>query len=76
MGKKLLDIMREKIRFKHYSIKTEQSYIGWAKRYIFYHKKRHSNDIGRIESEQFLTYLATKLNVSPTTMKENTYLLY
>ncbi len=32
MGKKLLDIMRDKIRFKHYSIKTEQSYIGWAKR--------------------------------------------
>lgn len=36
MAKKLLDIMRDKIRFKHYSIKTEQSYIGWAKRYIFF----------------------------------------
>ncbi|MFA9374194.1 MAG: integron integrase [Poseidonibacter sp.] len=70
MGKKLLDIMRDKIRFKHYSIKTEQSYIGWAKRYIIYHKKRHPIEMGKIEIEQFLTYLATKLNVSPTTQNQ------
>ncbi|MGE0051742.1 MAG: integron integrase [Arcobacter sp.] len=70
MGKKLLDIMREKIRFKHYSIKTEQSYTGWAKRYILYHNKRHPKDMGKIEIEQFLTHLATKLNVSPTTQNQ------
>lgn len=62
--------MRDKIRFKHYSIKTEQSYIGWAKRYIIYHKKRHPIEMGKIEIEQFLTYLATKLNVSPTTQNQ------
>ena len=70
MGKKLLEIMRDKIRFKHYSIKTEQSYIGWAKRYILYHNKRHPKEMGKVEIEQFLTYLATKLNVSPTTQNQ------
>jgi integron integrase len=70
MGKRLLDIMRDKIRFKHYSIKTEQSYIGWAKRYILFHNKRHPKDMGKIEIEQFLTHLATKLNVSPTTQNQ------
>ncbi|RYA23796.1 integron integrase [Malaciobacter halophilus] len=70
MGKKLLDIMRYKIQFKHYSIKTEQSYIGWAKRYILFHNKRHPKEMGKFEIEQFLTYLATKLNVSPTTQNQ------
>jgi integron integrase len=70
MAKKLLDIMKDKIRFKHYSIKTEQSYIGWAKRYIFFHNKRHPNEMGKIEIEQFLTHLATNLKVSPTTQNQ------
>lgn len=70
MAKKLLDIMRDKIRFKHYSIKTEQSYIGWAKRYIFFHNKRHPKEMGKIEIEQFLTHLATNLKVSPTTQNQ------
>lgn len=70
MAKKLLDIMRDKIRLKHYSIKTEQSYIGWAKRYIFFHNKRHPKEMGKIEIEQFLTHLATNLKVSPTTQNQ------
>lgn len=70
MGKKLLDIMSDKIRFKHYSIKTEQSYVGWAKKYILFHNKRHPKDMGKNEIEHFLTYLATKLNVSPTTQNQ------
>lgn len=70
MAKKLLDIMRDKIRFKHYSIKTEQSYIGWAKRYIFFHNKIHPKDMGKLEIEQFLTHLATELKVSPTTQNK------
>lgn len=41
--KKLLDIVRDKIRFKHYSIKTEKSYVGWIKHYIFYHNKKHKS---------------------------------
>ena len=62
--------MSEKIRFKHYSISTERTYIHWAKRYILFHNKRHPKDMGKIEIEQFLTHLATKLNVSPTTQNQ------
>jgi integron integrase len=70
MGKKLLDIMRDKIRFKHYSMSTERVYIYWAKKYILFHNKRHPKDMGKIEIEQFLTNLATNLNVSPTTQNQ------
>ncbi len=70
MGKKLLEVMADKIRVKHYSISTEKTYVHWAKRYILYHNKRHPKDMGRIEIEQFLTHLATKLNVSPTTQNQ------
>ena len=52
--RKLLDQVRDKIRFKHYSIKTEKSYVGWIKRYIFFHKMRHSKEMGKEEIEQFL----------------------
>src|SRR5207244_8717370 len=44
---KLLDQVREVIRMKHYSIRTEQSYVDWIKRYIFFHNKRHPADMGR-----------------------------
>jgi len=58
MAKKLLEIMRDKIRFKHYSLRTEQVYLGWTKRYILYHNKKHPKDMDKIEIEQFLTHLA------------------
>ena len=51
MGKKLLDIMRDKIRVKHYSLKTENVYIYWAKKYILFHNKRHPNTMGKKEIE-------------------------
>jgi len=70
MAKKLLDIMRDKIRFKHYSISTERTYIHWAKRYILFHNKKHPNDMGKNEIELFLTHLATQENVSPTTQNQ------
>ncbi len=68
--RKLLDIVRDKIRFKHYSIKTEHSYIGWIKRYIFFYNKRHPKDMGKIEIEQFLTWLAVEQKVSPATQNQ------
>jgi len=68
--KKLLDIVRDKIRFKHYSIKTEQSYVGWIKRYILFHHKRHPIEMGKMEIEQFLTWLAVEQKVSPTTQNQ------
>ncbi|MCP4971153.1 MAG: hypothetical protein GY932_11215 [Arcobacter sp.] len=70
MAKKLLEIMRDKIRFKHYSISTEKVYIYWSKKYILFHNKKHPKNMGKIEIEEFLTYLATKLNVSPTTQNQ------
>jgi len=70
MAKKLLEIVRDKIRFKHYSYRTEQVYLGWIKRYILYHNKRHPKDMGKVEIEQFLTHLAVDRNVSPTTQNQ------
>ncbi|MBU1424410.1 MAG: integron integrase [Gammaproteobacteria bacterium] len=64
---KLLDLVRDKLRVKHYSIRTEQTYTGWIKRYIYFHGKRHPKDMGAAEVEAFLTYLAVEGNVSAST---------
>lgn len=53
MGKKLLEIMRDKIRFKHYSIKIEKVYLHWAKRYILFHNKQHPKDMDKLKSNNF-----------------------
>ena len=45
-GKRLLDQVREKIRLRHYSIRTERTYIDWIRRYIYFHGKRHPNEMG------------------------------
>ena len=55
---KLLDLVRDKIRVKHYSIRTETQYLQWIKRFIFFHGKRHPKDMGAGEVEAFLTHLA------------------
>ena len=70
MKKKLLDLVREKIRLKHYSIQTEKSYTSWIKQYIFFHNKRHPLEMGKDEIEQFLTHLAVNKRVSPTTQNQ------
>ncbi len=70
MGKKLLEIMRDKIRFKHYSIKTERVYLYWVKKYILFHNKKHPKDMGKVEIEQFLTNLAIHNHVSPATQNQ------
>lgn len=64
---KLLDQVRDKLRVKHYSIRTEQAYSGWIKRYIYFHGKRHPKEMGAAEIEAFLTYLAVEGNVSAST---------
>ncbi|MBS0355727.1 MAG: phage integrase N-terminal SAM-like domain-containing protein [Proteobacteria bacterium] len=61
---RLLDQVRERIRVKHYSLRTEQAYLGWIKRYIFFHDKRHPRDMGKAEVEAFLGALAVERNVS------------
>ena len=63
-NKKLLDQVRDTLRLKHYALSTEESYLLWIKRYIFFHKTEgvfvHPKDMGRNEIEAFFTYLAVK----------------
>ncbi len=68
--KKLLDFVRDKIRLKHYSLSTEKNYLLWIRHYILYHDKKHPKYMGKDEIENFLTFLATKKRVSPTTQNQ------
>ena len=67
---KLLDRLRAAIRVRHYSLATERTYVGWVKRFIYFHQKRHPQDIGAAEVEAFLSALATELNVSASTQNQ------
>jgi len=67
---KLLAKVRDAIRLKHYSIRTEKAYLQWVKRYILYHNKKHPAEMGAQEVEQFLTYLAVELNVAASTQNQ------
>ena len=68
--KRLLDQVREQIRLKHYSIRTEQAYVSWIKRFILFHDKRHPNEMGKQEIETFLSHLAKNLNVASSTQNQ------
>jgi integron integrase len=68
--KRLLDIVRDKIRLKHYSLSTERTYLYWIKYFIIYHDKKHPIKMAKKEIEAFLTYLATDKKVSPTTQNQ------
>ncbi|MCY7277679.1 MAG: phage integrase N-terminal SAM-like domain-containing protein, partial [Phormidesmis sp. CAN_BIN44] len=68
--KKLLDQVREVIRVKHYSYRTEESYVQWIRRYILFHDKRHPKDMGTPEIEAFLTHLAVTNKVSASTQNQ------
>jgi len=68
--KKLLDQVRDKLRLKNYSYATEKSYIGWIRRYILFHQKRHPAEMGKAEVEAFLTNLAVEGNVAPSTQNQ------
>jgi Phage integrase, N-terminal SAM-like domain len=67
---KLLDQVRGKIRVKHYSIRTEQAYVDWIKRFIFHFDKRHPRDLGAAEVEAFLTHLAVAGRVAASTQNQ------
>ncbi len=67
---KLLDQVIAKMRVKHYSLRTEKSYVDWIKRYIWHHGKRHPKDMGAAEVEAFLTHLAVQRNVSASTQNQ------
>ena len=67
---RLLDQVRNKIRLKHYSIRTEQAYVRWIKRFILFHNKKHPSNMGKPEIEAFLSYLAVKRRVSSSTQNQ------
>ncbi|QFY44017.1 integron integrase [Candidatus Methylospira mobilis] len=67
---KLLDQVRNKIRLKHYSIRTEQAYTDWVRRFILFHGKRHPAEMGAVDVEQFLTHLAVAGKVAASTQNQ------
>jgi integron integrase len=64
---KLLDQMRLVLRLKHLSIRTEDSYVHWVKRFILFHHKRHPQDMGAPEIRAFLAHLAVEEHVAAST---------
>jgi integron integrase len=67
---KLLEQLRNRVRFKHYSLATERQYVHWVKRFILFHNKRHPNEMGSAEVEAFLTHLAVDGHVSASTQNQ------
>ena len=62
--KKLADRLREALRLRGYSIRTEKAYVDWIRRYILFHNKRHPAEMGNAEVEAFLTHLAVDQEVA------------
>jgi hypothetical protein len=67
---RLLDQVREVLRLKHYSLRTEETYVGWIKRFIFFHQKRHPREMGESEIVAFLSDLAVRQHVSASTQNQ------
>ena len=67
---RLLDQVRETIRVKHYSPKTEDAYVGWIRRYILFHGKRHPSEMGADQVAQFLSHLALENQVAASTQNQ------
>jgi site-specific recombinase XerD len=67
---RLLDRVRTAIRTRHYSLRTEEAYVGWIKRFIFFHNKRHPAEMGEPEINRFLSHLAVKDRVSASTQNQ------
>ncbi len=68
--KKLLDRVRDVLRAKHYSYRTEQSYVDWIKRFIIFHGRRHPQELGTEEVETYIAYLANQRKVSASTQNQ------
>ena len=67
---KLLDRMRALLRTRHYSIRTEDTYVQWARRYILFHDKKHPSMMGAPEINEFLSWLAVERNVAASTQNQ------
>ncbi|HKY99581.1 MAG TPA: integron integrase [Rhabdochlamydiaceae bacterium] len=69
-GKKLLEQVSDAIRIKHYSSRTEKTYVDWIKRYVLFHNKRHPKDMGVQEVQTFINYLAIERHLSASTQNQ------
>jgi integron integrase len=69
-GIRLLEQVRDVIRIKHYSIRTEQAYLQWIRRYILFHGKRHPSELGSEHLSTFLSHLAVRGNVAASTQNQ------
>ncbi len=67
---RLLDRLRDKIRVKHYSMRTEHAYVDWVRRFILFHDRRHPRELGAGEVEAFLTHLAVVGRVAASTQNQ------
>ena len=67
---KLLAVVRDKMRARHFSYRTEQTYVAWIRRFILHHGKRHPRELGAVEVESFLTHLAVERRVSASTQNQ------
>jgi hypothetical protein len=67
---RLLDQVREAVRARHYSIRTEHTYCEWVTRYVMFHGKRHPKEMGPAEINRFLTHLACDRNVAAGTQNQ------
>ena len=67
---KLVDQVHNAIRVKHYSLRTEEAYWHWIKKFILFHNKRHPNEMAEAEVSQFLSYLANDRNVTASTQNQ------
>ena len=66
----MLDQLRDRIRLKHYSIRTEQAYVDWVRRYVVFHGRRHPRELGFRHVEAFLSHLAVQRNVAASTQNQ------
>jgi integron integrase len=67
---RLLDRVRAAIRLRHYSLRTEEAYVGWIRRYIRFHGIRHPDEMGAVEVVEFLSHLAVEGNVAASTQNQ------
>lgn len=69
-GPRLLDRVRAAIRTRHYSIRTEEAYVGWIRRFVLFHGKRHPDEMGEAEINAFVSDLATRGRVASSTQTQ------
>jgi len=69
-GKKLLERVRDLMRLKHCSLRTERTYCDWVERFIRFHRLRHPSELGEAEVSEFLTHVAREGNVAASTQNQ------